>query len=164
MEDIRKAFQRQFLLIAACCVIVLSALTWASTRGILPPRGFAILALIVAAATFAAFYARLRWFQRACSEYRRSQISLGVDAASFDREQCLKGIRALRKVIAFLVVALIIGLCFSKGKPLGPTLAGMTIDLLITGTYVHSLLRLRKKLKAIDSKNDTPDRIKTQKF
>lgn len=98
---------------------------------------------------FAAVFFLIRSRQRSAEDIRRKQIASGVPAEAIDREQYLRAIRSLKKLIAVFAVFLACGLLVSWGEPLMPRAIGASVDVFFLAAFVYSLMRAQKRLKRL---------------
>jgi predicted secreted protein len=145
----QSAFVKRLYAILAVGACVLMALVLVLMKGGLSQQGFAVSVLIWWIAMFAAVFPLIRSRQRSAEETRKKEVDGGVPADAIDREQCVRTIRSLKKLIAVFAVFLGYGLLATRGGPLLPRAVGAAVDVFFLAAFVHSLIRAQKRLKEL---------------
>lgn len=151
----KSAFLKWVYGIVAAGACVLMVLAWALVDGDLSPRAFAVAALVWWIAMFSALFRLIRSRQRSAEDIRRKQIASGVPATSLDRDQCVRNIRTMKRLIGVFAVFLGYGLLATQGQPLLPRAVGAAIDLFFLAACAQSLVRSQKKLKDLPADRAT---------
>ena len=151
MDQPEKNLRKWLFAVVGCYSVVMMTLAWGFIKGVFSVRGVASVALILAIAMYAAFFLVIRSYQRKRKESRLQQIASGIPAESLDRDRCVKGIRSLKRMIAFFALLLTYGIIATRGGPLLARTAGAGFDLFILIACVISLIRSQKKLKELSS-------------
>ena len=108
---------------------------------------------------FGALFPLIRTRQRAAQDQQRKQIASGVPAETFERDQCVKNIRGLKRLIVVFALLAVYAIFATQGDPLLPRTAVASFDLLLLAACVYSLLRWQKRLKGLPvaCAKDPPD-------
>jgi len=145
------AYIKRFYAIVCVGAGVLLALVWVLLKSGLSPRGFAVAVLMWWVAMFASIFVLLRSRQRGAKDFRDKQISDGVSTAALDRDQCVKNIRSMKRLIAMFAVFLGYGLLSTQGMPVLPRIVGAAVDVFILAVCAQLLFRSRKRLQELDA-------------
>ncbi len=145
----QSAFQKRLYAIVGGGACGLLILVWVFVRGGLSPRGLAVAALIWWIAMFAVLFPVIRNWQRSAEDNRNKAIARGVAPEAIDRDQCVKNIRSMKRLIAMFAIFLGYGMLTTQGEPLLPRVVGAGVDVLLLTGLISSLIRSQKKLKAL---------------
>lgn len=145
----QSAYLKRFYSIIGAGACVLLGLVWVFIKGGFSPRGFGVTVLIWWIAMFAMLFTLIRSRQRSAEETRRKQIANGVPAEAVDRDQCVRNIRSMKKLIGVFAVLLVYGLLSTQGDPLMPRAIGAAVDVFFLAAFLHSILRSQKRLKEL---------------
>src|ERR1700691_3317618 len=145
----QSAFQKRLYAIGGGGAGALLILVWVFVKDGLSPRGFAVAALIWWIAMFAVIFPLIRNWQRSTEDIRKKQIASGVSAEALDRDQCVKNIRNMKRLIAMFAIFLGYGMLTTQGGPLLPRAVGAGFDIFLLTAFINSLIRSQKKLKAL---------------
>ena len=151
----KSAFPKRIYAIVGAGACVLMVLAWVFVDGDLSPRGFAVAALVWWIAMFAAIFRLIRSRQRSAEDVRRKQIARGVPAALLDRDECVRNIRSMKRLIAVLAVLLGYGLLATQGQPLLSRAVGAAVDVFFLAACGRSLMRSQKKLRELPADRAT---------
>jgi predicted secreted protein len=145
----QSAFQKRLYAIVGAGACGLSILVWVFVKGGLSSRGLAVAVFIWWIAMFAVLFPVIRNHQRSAEDTRNKQIASGVAPEALDRDQCVKNIRNMKRLIAMFAIFLGYGILTTQGEPLLPRVVGAGIDILLLTGFINSLIRSQKKLKAL---------------
>jgi hypothetical protein len=109
MEQYEKIYRRRFYTVVACGLCVLFAMTWLFVKGALTPIVLAAAGFFFMVAMFVALMSVIISFQRSAREFRKEQIAKGISADLLDKEQCIKTIRTMKRLIALFALFLVYG-------------------------------------------------------
>jgi hypothetical protein len=145
----QSAFPKRLYAIVGGGACALLILVWLSVKDGLSPRGFAVAALIWWIAMFAVIFPLIRNRQRSAEDIRKIQMASGVSPEALDRDQCVKNIRNMKRLIAMFAIFLGYGMLTTQGGPLLPRAVGASVDVFLLAAFVNSLIRSQKQLKAL---------------
>lgn len=144
MQSPEKTYRTRFWLVCGCAFLAFFAAAYATATGVLPPRGFAAVILLICACLMTAILMLIRSLR---NDVRKQRELLGASSPEFvaitsDRQA--RSIRSVKRMIAFFAIALVVGLWTTRKQPLGPRAVGAAFDLLIISYMVWVLLKLRQ--------------------
>jgi hypothetical protein len=139
----QSGFQKRFYAVVGSGACVLLVLVWVLIKGGLSPRGFAVAALVWWIAMFATLFPLIRSRQRS------------AEREALDRDRCVRNIRSMKRLIVLFAIFLGYGVLTTQGEPMLPRAVGAAVDVCFLAACVHSLIRSRKRLKALSADRAT---------
>lgn len=106
---------------------------------------------------FIPMFGLIRSRQRSAKDTRTKQIASGVTTEALDRDQCVKNIRSMKKLIAVFAILLVYGVLATQGDPLLPRTVGISVDVFFLVACTYSLIRSQRKLKTLPAGSALPN-------
>jgi hypothetical protein len=153
------AFKKRLYAIAGGGAFLLLVLVWFFIKGGLSQRGFALGIIVVWVAMFLSLYGLITSWRRSAQDERKKQIASGIPAEVLDRDQAVRTIRSMKRLIAIFVCLLGLQLLETQGKPLLARTGALAFHLVVLASCVHSLVRSRKKLQSLDANLSTKPQL-----
>jgi hypothetical protein len=142
--SIEKYLAWRFLLLVSGGVLVIIPAALALGKGLLSPRGLALVMIAYVGCVAVAVFIILR------NARARFQASSGKSTDIADdatREKFRKRIRRLQFGVAFFALVLVYAEWESRGEPWQPRLIGAAINVLIQIAMIQSIRRMQRQLK-----------------
>jgi predicted secreted protein len=147
----QSAFPKRLYAIVGGGACALLILVWVFVKDGLSPRGFAVTVLIWWIAMFAVIFQLIRNRQRSAEDIRKKQVASGVSPEALDRDQCVRNIRNMKRLIAMFAIFLGYGMLATQGEPLLPRAVGAGVDVFFLAAFINSLIQSQKQLKALSA-------------